>query len=58
MWQVVHIATTEGEAKEIKDKLTAEGFLVKLESMSEGGFQIKVPEVEAEDVHQFLNDAL
>lgn len=56
MWQVVYIATNKDEAREIKEKLTAEGFLVKAEPMDEGGYQIKVPEGEAEEVYEFLNE--
>lgn len=56
MWQVVHIVTTESEARRIKDILSTEGYLVKMEKMDEGGYQIKVPELEAEEVYEFLND--
>jgi len=57
MWQVVFIATDESEARKIKERLTKEGFLVKIEAMDDGGYQILVPEIEAEDVHQFLNES-
>lgn len=56
MWQVVYI-TNKIEAEELKDKLLAEGFLVKIEPMEDGSYQIKVPESEAEDVYDFLNDS-
>lgn len=55
MWQVVYIATKK-EAQELKEKLTNEGFLVKIELTDGGNYQIKVPASEAEDVYQFLNE--
>ena len=55
MWQVVYIATKK-EARELKEKLTNEGFLVKIELMDGGNYQIKVPASEAEDVYQYLNE--
>jgi hypothetical protein len=55
MWQVIYIATKE-EAQLIKEKLTIQGFLVKVEPMDDENFQIKVPESEAEEVYQLLTE--
>ncbi len=55
MWQVIYIATKE-EAQLIKEKLTTQGFLVKIEKMDDESCQIKVPESEAEDVYQILTE--
>ncbi|MFW6022920.1 MAG: hypothetical protein ACOCQW_05370 [Halanaerobiaceae bacterium] len=57
MWQVIYIASKE-EAQMITERLIEQGFLVKLEAMDESSFQIKVPESEAEEVYDFINDWL
>ncbi|MEC9488429.1 MAG: hypothetical protein UMV23_02975 [Halanaerobium sp.] len=57
MWQVIHIAHSKKEADRIGKHLQKQGFLVKVAPVSrEGrdGYQILVPEFEAEDVHQVL----
>jgi hypothetical protein len=58
MWQVIYIATIEKEAKEIEKKLNLEGFLVKIETTKDGSYQLKVPESEAEEVFQYINENL
>lgn len=55
MWQVVYIASKE-EASLIKEKLTKQGFLVKLEATEDASYQIKVPESEAVEVYEIIND--
>jgi len=55
MWQVIYIASKE-EAQVIKNRLVEEGFLVKLEPMDEYSYQIKVPESEAEEVYDVINE--
>ncbi|MFP4661933.1 MAG: hypothetical protein ACLFPF_07080 [Halanaerobiales bacterium] len=55
MWQVVYITSKE-EAQVIKDRLIDEGFLVKVEPMDEYSYQIKVPESEAEEVYDIINE--
>lgn len=57
MWQVIHITTSKKEADKIGKYLKFQGFLVRIEPISkEGrdGYQILVPEFEAEEVHQVL----
>ncbi len=56
MWQVIYIATTETEALDLEERITAGGFLVKLEPVEGGGVQIKVPQSEAQEVYEFLSD--
>ncbi len=56
MWQVIYIVPTQEEALDIEERLTNAGFLVSLEPMSEGGYQIRVPESEAEEVYMHLNE--
>ncbi|HLV10158.1 MAG TPA: hypothetical protein VKY40_08115 [Halanaerobiales bacterium] len=55
MWQVVYIATEE-EARLINERLSSQGFLVKIESVDDGSYEIKVPESEVEEAYQILAD--
>lgn len=58
MWQVVFIAGNKRKAENMKDKLTQEGFLVKIEPMGSketDGYQLLVPEGEAIEVTEYLN---
>lgn len=58
MWTTVHVVSGLDNAKKIENKLNKEGFLVKINLFSKEGdeelYEILVPEVEAEDVQQFL----
>ncbi len=58
MWTTVHVVAGLDNAKKIENKLKNEGFLVKIKLFSKEGdeelYEILVPEIEAEDVHQFL----
>ncbi|WP_026486092.1 SPOR domain-containing protein [Caldanaerobius polysaccharolyticus] len=57
MWTVIYVASDEDVANKIKDKLTSEGFLVKIRSLSKkrkGIYEVLVPEAEAEDAHNIL----
>ncbi|MGM0419705.1 MAG: hypothetical protein ACQEQG_01800 [Bacillota bacterium] len=56
MWQIVYIAHSEDEAREIDSALSARGFLIQIEELGEEGFQIKTTESEAEEVYEFLNE--
>lgn len=58
MWQVIYIASTKAEALDMEEKITAAGFLVKIEPVEGGGFQIKVLQSEAQEVYEFLSDYL
>lgn len=55
MWQVVYIASNR-KARTIKEKLTEQGFLVKLENTEDTCCQIKVPESEAAEVYDIINE--
>ncbi|MFS8540523.1 MAG: hypothetical protein LOD89_00315 [Tissierellales bacterium] len=58
MWTTVHVVSGLDNAKKIENKLNKEGFLVKIKLFSKEGdeelYEILVPEIEAEDVQQFL----
>ncbi len=60
MWTVIYIAPNEKTAERIKDKLTEEGFLVKLRqtNMVKQQFEILVPETELDEVQEVLKDIL
>jgi hypothetical protein len=60
MWTVIYIAPNEKTADRIKDKLTEEGFLVKLRqtNMVKQQFEILVPETELDEVQEVLKDIL
>lgn len=60
MWTVIYIAPNEKTAERIKDKLTEEGFLVKLRqtNMVKQQFEILVPEAELDEVQEVLKDIL
>ncbi|MFW5982150.1 MAG: hypothetical protein ACOCQO_02970 [Halanaerobiaceae bacterium] len=57
MWQVIYVTSKE-DAKVIKNRLVEQGFLVKLEAVDANSFQIKVPESEAEEVYDIINDLI
>lgn len=60
MWQVVYITSNRRKADSMKDKLTEEGFLVKIQPLGSDendGFQILVPEGEAVEVAEYLSQA-
>lgn len=57
MWTVIYVASDENAANDVKDKLTKEGFLVKIRPLSKkknGIYEVLVPEAEAEDAHNML----
>lgn len=62
MWTVVHIATNMAKAKQVKEKLEAEGLLVNLRPISgerreESAYvEVLVPESEAEEAHEIINE--
>ncbi|MCG0278082.1 MAG: glutamate decarboxylase [Thermanaeromonas sp.] len=64
MWTVVYIASSEKAATRLKEILTREGLLVKLRPVGTshgenlGGYEILVPESEAEEAHEILSSAL
>lgn len=60
MWTVIYIASGEKTAETIKQKLTNEGFLVKLRqtNIAKQQFEILVPESELDEVQEVLKDIL
>lgn len=60
MWKVIYIAPTVKIAERIEDKLSREGFLVKLKpiSQSKQQYEILVPETELEEVQEILNSII
>lgn len=60
MWTVVYLATGLDEAKKVEQKLTEEGFLVKVKLFSKEGdeelYEILAPELEAEEIQEVLYD--
>ncbi|WNR43353.1 glutamate decarboxylase [Paenibacillus roseipurpureus] len=60
MWTVIYIAPTAKIAERIKQRLTEEGFLVQVRSisLSKNQFEIVVPEGEVEEVQEVLNSIL
>lgn len=64
MWQVIYIAPTKQAAEDLRDALSREGILVSLRatgvSTAAGGthFELLVPQGEAVEAHQILNETL
>ena len=61
MWQVVYIAPNKRRAELMRDKLTEEGFLVKLQPLGteeSDGFQVLVPEGEVLEVAEFITQII
>lgn len=60
MWTVIYIAPTPKLAENIKEKLTMEGFLVKLRpvNLSKQQYEILVPAGEVQEVQEVLNSIL
>lgn len=57
MWTVIYIAPTEKIAERINQKLTEEGFLVKVRpiNLTNQQYEILVPEGEIEEVQEALS---
>lgn len=60
MWTVIFIAPDAKKAERIQDKLSEEGFMVKIRSAktSRDQFEILVPETEVEEVQNVLGSIL
>ncbi|MCT4564568.1 MAG: hypothetical protein N4A68_09725 [Maledivibacter sp.] len=59
MWTVIYVTHQEKDAERIKDKLSLEGFLVKIRTIGkkeDGMFELLVPEAEADEAHNVLSD--
>ncbi|MCU6712437.1 glutamate decarboxylase [Paenibacillus sp. J5C_2022] len=57
MWTVIYIAPTPAIAENIKNRLTEEGFLVKIRpvNLSKQQYEILVPSGELEEVQEVFN---
>lgn len=59
MWTVIYIAPSAKMAEKIQDKLTAEGFLVKIRQVSVSKqFEVLVPKTELDEIQEILNSIL
>jgi BarA-like signal transduction histidine kinase len=60
MWTVIYIAPNQQAAERIQEKLTSEGFLVKMRSsnLAKQQYEILVPETELDEVQEVLKDVL
>lgn len=64
MWTVVYIAQNKARAEKIKDVLVSEGLLVNLRGLGNDpdnmskAVEILVPESEAEEAHEIINNIL
>lgn len=60
MWTVIYIAPTAKIAERIKERLTEEGFLVKIRAinLSKQQYEILVPAGEVEEVQETLSSIL
>jgi predicted transcriptional regulator len=59
MWTVIYIAHSAKVAEKIQDKLTEEGFLVKIKQASVSKqYEILVPETELDQIEEILGSIL
>lgn len=59
MWTVIYIAPSAKMAERIQDKLTAEGFLVKIRQISVSKhYEVLVPQTELDEIQEILNSIL
>ncbi|MBR5163025.1 MAG: hypothetical protein IKW79_03265 [Schwartzia sp.] len=59
MWKAIHIAANREQADKMCERLTEEGFLTRVKSVSCGddaAFEIQVPEAESEDAQAVVCD--
>lgn len=62
MWTVVYVAPDQVKAEKVKERLSVEGFMVKLRPAGasktcQGTIEVLVPEVEAREAIETLNDS-
>lgn len=58
MWTVIYVAYDENEAQSVENKLVSEGFLVRIKNIgseNDSMFEILVPESEADEAHDVIN---
>jgi hypothetical protein len=60
MWTVIYISPSAHQAEHIKDKLTDEGFLVKVRQArgAKEQFEILIPETELDEGQEVVKDIL
>lgn len=64
MWTVIYIASSRKQALRLKEILTGEGIMVNLRPIGScqmeevGGYELLVPESEAEEANEILSTAL
>ncbi|GEA13818.1 MAG: hypothetical protein PWR22_1652 [Moorella sp. (in: firmicutes)] len=64
MWTVIYIASNRKQALRLKEILTGEGIMVNLRPIGScqmedlAGYELLVPESEAEEANEILNTAL
>lgn len=60
MWTVIYIAPTARQAEHIQEKLTGEGFLVRVRQArgAKEQFEILIPETELDEGQEVLKDVL
>ncbi|WP_258359551.1 glutamate decarboxylase [Moorella sulfitireducens (nom. illeg.)] len=64
MWTVIYIASNHKQALRLKEILTGEGIMVNLRPIGScqmedlSGYELLVPESEAEEANEILNTAL
>ena len=60
MWTVIYIAPNKSKAERMEQKLSEEGFMVKIRpsSLSKYQYEILVPEGELEDMEDIINSIL
>ncbi len=59
MWKVIYISPSAKMAQKIQEKLTEEGFLVKIRQTSVAKqYEILVPESEIDEIQEVLNSIL
>ena len=59
MWKAIHIAASREQADKLGERLTEEGFLIRVKAVACGEdevFEIQVPEAESEDAQAVICD--
>lgn len=59
MWTVIYIAPSQKSAEKIQQRLTEEGFLVKIKQIGQSSqYEILVPKSELFEIQEVLNSIL
>ncbi len=54
MWQIVHIVEDEEKARNLEQRLSSRGFLIKIDRSGTNNFEVKAPPSEADAVYELL----